>query len=392
MRRTAEPKLPRPPLDEVQEQAAHSVAPVTVVLGAPGTGKSTVAVEAVVAAVDAGLRPDECLVLAPTRVQAAQLRDRLTARLQATTSEPVARTHQSLAFGILREAAALAGEPAPRLLSGPEQDVVLRELLAGHADGVGHPPQWPEFVQEALATRGFRAELRDLLMRAVEWGLDGIALRDLGIRHERPVWVAAAQVLDEYDRVTALSRPGAYDPSWILGAAASVLEADPDAMMRMQRRTRLVVVDDAQELTHASATLLDVIAHPGARIVLLADPDSTVQGFRGADPRYLRLLGQRRSAPDPLILPRSYRLGERSAAVAERVSARIGTVGAGSQRRPQSTEVADQVDVALLRATSQEAAYVAGRFREWHLMQGCRGPRWPSSCEVRPALLPFGVR
>lgn len=372
----------RPALDEVQEWVAASVAPSLVVLGAPGTGKSTVAVETVVAAVEGGLRPDECLLLAPTRVQAAELRDRLTTRLQATSSEPVARSHQSLAFGILREAAALAGEPSPRLLSGPEQDIVLRELLAGHREGVtttdgpggagpgNQGPQWPNFVREALATRGFRAELRDLLMRAVEWGLDGEALRELGHRHGRPAWVAGAQVLDEYDRVTALSRPGAYDPSWILGAAATLLENDDQAASRLRRRTRLVVVDDAQELTHASATLLDVVAYPGARMVLLGDPDSTLQGFRGADPRYLQLLASLRGAPDPVILPHSYRLGVQTSQAAGRVSARIGTVGAGSQRTATPTEQGDHVEVALLRATSQEAAYVAGQFREWHLMQG----------------------
>lgn len=380
MRRAAVEAAIKPALDDVQEQVVRSVAPSLVVLGGPGTGKSTVAVETVVAAVEGGLRPDECLLLAPTRVQAAHLRDQLTTRLQATSSEPVARSHQSLAFGILREAAALAGEPSPRLLSGPEQDVVLRELLAGHREGITDSkslrtgdaamfgPQWPDFVREALMTRGFRTELRDLLMRAVEWGLDGAALAALGVQHDRPAWVAAAQVLDEYDRVTALSRPGAYDPSWILGAAATLLENDHEAASRLRRRTRLVVVDDAQELTHASATLLDVIAHPGARIVLLGDPDSTLQGFRGADPRYLRMLASLRGAPEPVFLPHSYRLGTQTSLAAGRVSDRIGTVGVGRQRDVTPTDVDDFVEVALLRATSQEAAYVAGQFREWHLM------------------------
>ncbi|MBO1765827.1 ATP-dependent DNA helicase [Allobranchiibius sp. GilTou38] len=370
MRRAAVSAADRPALDDVQEQVVRGTERSLVVLGAPGTGKSTVAIETVVAAVEGGLAPDECLLLAPTRVQAAALRDRLTARLQATSTEPVARTHQSLAFGMLREAAALHGEPAPRLLSGPEQDVVLRELLAGHAAGDGDAPQWPDFVREALPTRGFRAELRDLLMRAVEWGLDGEALRELGVRHERPAWVAAAQVLDEYDRVTALSRPGAYDPSWILGAAATLLDTDAEAAARLRRRTRLVVVDDAQELTHASASLLDAIAHPGARLVLLGDPDSTVQGFRGADPRYLRMLAERRGAPDPVVLPRSYRVGPRIGAATGRVAERIGTVGAGLQRAAAPVQRVDHVEVALLRATSQEAAYVAARLRECHLMEG----------------------
>ena len=37
-------------------------------------------------------------------------------------------------------------------------------------------------------------------------------------------------VLAEYDEVTAFSAPGAYDPAWILGAAADLLVEDPDAL------------------------------------------------------------------------------------------------------------------------------------------------------------------
>ena len=86
-------------------------------------------------------------------------------------------------------------------------------------------------------------------MRAVELGVEPDDLADLGGRHDRPEWVAAASVLREYDEVTALSAPGAFDPAWVLGAAADHLEDDPDSLDRLRARLRLVVVDDAQELT-----------------------------------------------------------------------------------------------------------------------------------------------
>ena len=108
------------------------------VLGAPGTGKTTTAIEVVLDRVRTeGIAPDQCLVLTASRTAAADLRERITARIGGTTTEPLARTHQALGFGILRQAAALRGDPSPRLLSGPEQDVLLRELLAGHASGEG---------------------------------------------------------------------------------------------------------------------------------------------------------------------------------------------------------------------------------------------------------------
>ncbi len=98
---------------------------------------------------------------------------------------------------------------------------MLRELLAGHAAGAGRAPDWPAQVRAALRTRGLRTELRDLMMRAVERGLGPDDLARLGREHGRPEWVAAAQVLDEYDEVTALASPGAYDPALIVSAPPS---------------------------------------------------------------------------------------------------------------------------------------------------------------------------
>ena len=96
-------------------------------------------------------------------------------------------------------------------------------------------------------------------MRAVEHGVEAPRLAELGHLHDRPEWVAAATVLDEYDEVTALSQPGAYDPAWILTAAADLLDDDPEALARLRDDVRLIVVDDAQELTWAAARLLRTI-------------------------------------------------------------------------------------------------------------------------------------
>ena len=338
------------------------------VLGAPGTGKTLAAIEIVVERVRRdGVAPDQCLVLTASRTAAADLRDQITTRIGGTTTEPLARTHQALGFGILRQAAALRGDPAPRLLSGPEQDLILRELLAGHVSGEGKAPRWPDHVQAALATRGFRTELRDLLMRAVERGLEADELAALGGRHDRPEWVAAAQVLAEYDEVTAFSRPGSYDPAWILGAAADLLEEDPVARARLTTSLRLIVVDDAQELTPAAARLLAVVQAPHVDLVLIGDPDAAVQTFRGADPSILG--ADPRFGEGPTItLATSYRQPRALRDVTHRVTRRIGAVGGGSHRELEHVDEGGRVDVRLLRATSQEAALIAAELRHAHLI------------------------
>ncbi|NHA66922.1 ATP-dependent helicase [Phycicoccus flavus] len=358
-----------PDLDPAQWAAVAAGAPVVRVLGAPGTGTSTVAVERVVRTVHEGAPADACLLLAPTRVAAARLRDVVTARLGGTTTTPLARSHQSFGFGLLREAAALAGDPAPRLLGGPEQDVVLRELLAGHESGQTPAPPWPASVHLALPTRGFRSELRDLLMRALELGLHPGDLDALGRAHDRPEWCAAAVVLGEYEDVTALAAPGAWDPSTILTAAADLLEEDPDALDRLRARLRLVVVDDAQELTPAAQRLLAVVTGGGAVPLLLAgDPDAATQTFRGADPRLFL-----RAWPDAEqhVLRCGHRSGGALAAAAARVVGHVGVVGGVAHRSPDPVSAGPaQVEAHLLRTAAQESAFVAGLLRESHLLHG----------------------
>ena len=138
-----------------------------------------------------------------SRRAAGELRDRVTARLGRTVREPVARTLHSYAFGVLRMANVAQGLPAPRLLSGPEQDVILRELLAER-----DPAPWPAELRPALRTRAFAGELRDLLMRAVERGLDGAGAGPARARaRSRADWVAAGRVPDRVPR-RHVARPG----------------------------------------------------------------------------------------------------------------------------------------------------------------------------------------
>ena len=375
LRRAPALAVDAPQLDDEQQAVLETRAPLVRVLGAPGSGKTTTAVELVVdRVVWGGLTPDECLLLTSTRVAAARLRERVTARLGRTSTEALARTHSAFGFGILRREAALKGAEPPRLISGPEQDVVLRELLAGHARGDSPRPPWPQHLDVALDKRGFRGELRDLLMRAVEHGIESDRLAALGREHGRPEWVAAAQVLAEYDQVTAFSRPGAYDPAWILTAAADLLEDDPAALGRLAAQVRLVVVDDAQELTFAAARLLRVVASTGADLVLVGDPDAAVQTFRGADPRLLAAAWTDLGRPDPrgvaptIVLRTGHRQPEALAAVSRTITTRIGALGGGRQRAPEPAAGDGQVEVALLRSPAEEAAHIAARLRRAHLL------------------------
>src|SRR3954465_9781155 len=135
--------------DEAQQAVLDHAGGPLLVLAGPGTGKTTTLVEAVARRVEGqGLRADEVLVLTFSRKAATELRERITARLGRPTSGPSAWTFHAFCYALVREhqPAGLWNDPL-RLLSGPEQDVVLRDLLRGSID-LGRT--WPEELRAAL--------------------------------------------------------------------------------------------------------------------------------------------------------------------------------------------------------------------------------------------------
>lgn len=378
-------------LDPSQTRALDGAlaAPTSLVLGAPGTGKTTLALEIAAAAVEQqGLNPDEILVLSATRRGAGALRDALAARLGMTVRGAVVRTAASAAFAILAKLAQSAGEPAPVLITGPEQDLALAELLAGHARGEGASPVWPATIPaETLALRGFREELRDLLMRAAERGLTPDDLGTLGRRHGRPEWEAAGRLYDEYLSVMALRQltpdSGArYDPAVVVDEAAHVFEhwSGPG-----RPEWSLVIVDDYQEATAATARLCHAVAASGARLVLLGDPDSSAQAFRGATPALIGRAGaglppvagalsraQDEFGATTLVLDTVWRHGTELRAATQAVTQEIGSVGAVEHRRAQAHAGTPygSVETVILPSPALEEAHIAKTLRSEHLLHG----------------------
>ncbi len=76
-------------LDEAQRAVVDLPATASgVVVGAPGTGKTSTLVARVAALVERGVDPDAILVLTPSRQTATALRDRLALAIGRATSGP----------------------------------------------------------------------------------------------------------------------------------------------------------------------------------------------------------------------------------------------------------------------------------------------------------------
>lgn len=339
-----------------------------VIQGGPGTGKTTVLIEAALSRINSGQNPDSILLITFGRESASQLRDAVALRTTKSMYEPLARTFHSLAFSILKMKA--KSDPDPILLSGPEQETFIKELLQGDIqDGF---KEWPEDLHLALTTDGFARELRDLILRASERAIIPDQLAKLGEMQGEKYWSAAASFWRRYinsmvmREISAQDAKLRIDPSEIISRASLHLRNNPALLQELRNRFTTIMVDEFQESDPAQRELLSLLA--GDDLVICADADSSVGRFRGADPDGLA------GALDPyrkkeFILSNVYR---NSKAVFEVGNTYVQTFRGSpvTRKRVCVSNEAGYVGVHRFRSGAEEAAFIAHQFRSAHLREG----------------------
>ncbi|MEV5353976.1 ATP-dependent DNA helicase [Streptomyces sp. NPDC052693] len=281
--RTPPARVDPPLLDASQRSVVDHTAGPLLVLAGPGTGKTTTLVESVAERIARGGDPARVLVLTFSRRAAVELRDRMALRTGAARA-PQATTFHSFCYALVRahQDSDLFVEPL-RLLSGPEQDVAVRELLAGQVDlerlGLAHV-RWPDELRACLTTRGFADEVRAVLARSRELGLGPDALDAFARRTGRPDWRAAAAFLAEY--LDVLDLQGVIDYAELVHRAV-LLARRPEVAAWLADRYDAVYVDEYQDTDPAQVRLLHALAGGGRTLVAFGDPDQSIYAFRGAD-------------------------------------------------------------------------------------------------------------
>ncbi|MEU9104701.1 UvrD-helicase domain-containing protein [Streptomyces xanthophaeus] len=365
--RTGPERVDPPVLDAAQRAVVDHTSGPLLVLAGPGTGKTTTLVEAVAARVEAGTDPARILILTFSRKAAVELRDRAALRLGGARA-PQATTFHSFCYGLVRahQDTDLFADPL-RLLSGPEQDVMVRTLLEGQRRI--RSIRWPDDLRAALTTRGFADEVRAVLARARELGLGPAALDSFATRIGRPDWKAAAAFLSEY--LDVLDMQGTLDYAELVHRAVLLAERTPELTTAYDA----IFVDEYQDTDASQLRLLRALTGPGGTLVAFGDPDQSIYAFRGADIN--NVLDFETSFPGARI--RALTVGRRSGAAllaatrlltARMPVPRLPSAAVRAHRALEAVREGGRVEVFTYPTAGAELDNIADVLRRAHLEDG----------------------
>ena len=288
------------------EDLAH----VTLVAGAPRSGKTEFALDMLIAAMKRYGDANAVMTVSGRQI-ADTLGDRAIRELSAVSQARPVTTLSAVAFRLLTAARSAQGKPLPKLLNGAEQDVIIRKVLTSHVEHRQHGDEcatcdllrvyfavseWSGLVADD-STDAFANQLRDMLARMNEIGakpeLENMLIAraasrngELDARRERlrTQWRLAFALREEYNAAIRAAYSGEYrlDASQLMIDATEAVSDIRDADI-----PNMLIVDDFQDATLAGFALLEALHNRGTRLLLVGNPDEAVQTFRGSYPEYL---------------------------------------------------------------------------------------------------------
>jgi DNA helicase-2/ATP-dependent DNA helicase PcrA len=410
-----------PPTAEQAAVIGAPLIPMAVIAGA-GSGKSeTMAARLVWLVANRLVRPERVLGLTFTRKAAAELGERVRARLDRLhraglagtrddeqPGEPAVSTYHAYAGRLVSDHALRDGlEPSLRLVTPAVSWQIAARVVAAY-DGPMDAVSWTPAVVTA-AVIDLAGELAEHLrsaadVRAVgEWLHRGLA--------ELPGKVPAATrkvLATQQTREQLLPLVAAYhaakrareviDYGDQMAIAARIAARHPEVGAAERSRYQVVLLDEYQDTSHAQLVLLRALFSGGHPVTAVGDPCQSIYGWRGASAGNLRRfradfpVHEGRPAP-VLMLSTSFRNTGRvlSAAGALQAELRAAAPEVPLLVAPPGRSDRGQVTCALLESAGAEADWLAGQVAGLLRLGPGRAPDgrpWPdveAPAAVRPS-------
>lgn len=370
-----------------QTAVIEATEPAQLVVAGAGSGKTeTMAARVVWLVANQVVRPDQVLGLTFTRKAAAELSERLSARLESLVragvlsedqlQPPVVSTYNAWSGGIVAEHGLRIGiEPGARVLSAVEAWQGVTDLVTAWPHDLPDGMDSVESVVQGVLT--LAGQMGDHLVSPaqVEAELDRVeamlqtvalarggrpyadvlsAQRTLAIRRALVPLVARWQQTKVERQVMEFS-----DQTRL----SAQLAVQHPAVGRVERaRSRAVLLDEFQDTTEAQLSVVRGVfaQHRGLSVTAVGDPHQSIYGFRGASARTMESFVEAFGATQR-SLSVSWRNSAQVLAVANRVAAPLRQASALDlpelQPRPGSgAQDASVVSTARWLTPAQEAA------------------------------------
>ena len=348
--------------DDWDMAIAAAGGPQLIVAG-PGTGKTEFLVRRAAHLIETtAVRPSELLLLSFSRRSAGDLRRRIQARLDRSTSSVTAATFHSFAYLVLEAhgAEVFGWSDVPTLLTSPEQVAVVRELLAAE-----RAAGWPVLYRDMLTTRTLAVEVMNFLLRCQEQLIDAAELERRA--DDRPAWRALPQFMRNY--LDVLNRRSRIDYGTLQAKAVEVLGHD-SVTEKVASQYRYLLVDEYQDTTVAQAEFLRRLYRPHRNLTVAGDPYQSIYSFRGTElhniEAFPRLFPDEGGGPAKrLVLTTSFRVPGEILDAAVRVTAQRQLPGAAGPVQPAAGQ--GSVETYGFDQQSQEAEWIAGEIQRIHL-------------------------
>ena len=347
-----------PALSAAQDRAVARPAGPVLVLGAAGTGKTTVLVARFRWLVAQGAAPESILVLSPSSAAAAALRRRIEDALDRPYEELAVHGIRELCARLLRDEIAEAGvDPFFAAVTRADRLALLLDRmddlhLRRHDIG-GRPAVLLAGVIDRID------RLKDELVTAADYAAwaRGLADDDDAARDRAAREAEFARLYLDHDRL--LAQEGALDAGELVLRAVAMLRERPHVRARVAERYRHVLVDELADLGFASALLVELLAAEHGSVTAVADDDQAARRLRAAAPKNVRDFERAHPEAEVVRLDRSQRCPQRvldaARAVVEPIADRLGTPVTGepggtvrfwraSDERAQAQAVAAEVE------------------------------------------------
>jgi superfamily I DNA/RNA helicase len=268
-----------------------------VILGPPGTGKTTTLMQIVGSALDSGVRPDRIGFVSFTKAAVREAKDRAQAQYGLTDADlPFWRTLHSMGL-------ALQGRAGFSLLT----DKDMREFEASAGFSIAAPADEDGFARAEGAGHGDDQILADVY----QW---------CRARRE-PVPVGCSTWLgDPVDAAQVAHFARKYEAMKAATGKSDYTDMLEGALDKAVPGLDLLVVDEAQDLSPLQQALAERMMGAAVRVFVAGDDDQAIMGFQGADAKWLmRLSTEHRHR----VLAQSFRVPSLAHSMATQVSSRI---------------------------------------------------------------------